>query len=112
MTPSKESKDTTAANMAPSTTSHSDARSTPSFAASSKPVSDSESRSDSGSFKTMTTTKAVQGERRVSSENVEDEARNVDHETSGYDGGLVLVTVSGGGDFDAVKKWSDGVVKV
>ncbi|KAF8526160.1 vacuolar fusion protein MON1 [Gautieria morchelliformis] len=34
------------------------------------------------------------------------------YESSGYLGGLVLVTVSGGGDFDAVKKWSDGVVKV
>jgi hypothetical protein len=34
------------------------------------------------------------------------------YESSGYLGGLVLVTVSGGGDFDAVKKWSDGVIKV
>ncbi|KAF8582823.1 DUF254-domain-containing protein [Ramaria rubella] len=30
---------------------------------------------------------------------------------SGYKGGLSLVTVSGGGDFDAVKGWSDSAIK-
>lgn len=110
--PNQEGKANATAGIV-STTANSDTSSTLSTAPSFNPVSHIESSSASDSLNSQTPTGSNEGEHQPNEGLKESKARNgANPETPGYNNGLVLVTVSGGGDFDAIKKWSDGVVKV
>ena len=78
------------------------------------PASDTESCSDNDSPRHEPSAEANEVNNQTSNGDLEENKgrSGTKYESPGYKGGLVLVTVSGGGDFDAIKKWSDGVVKV
>lgn len=92
----------------------SDASSTLSAVSSSTPVSGTESHSDGDLRHPEPPTRTNEVANLPSDvDSKENRGRSgTKYESLGYTGGLVLITVSGGGNFDAVKTWSDGVVKV